>query len=143
MTEPEAKPEAAPVQPTPVPPVPVPPPTIVVKDDDEPSRSTRDILLIISAIGIVISNIIVLYRSEQTNTKVDSVKEHAVRSTEASDKKLDGIHELANANLTKANDSLADVNKQLQDANGRIGKLEQLLIEEKKPEEKPKPEEDP
>jgi 5-bromo-4-chloroindolyl phosphate hydrolysis protein len=95
-----------------------------------PPRTTTEWLVIIAAIGVVLVNVVNAYH---TNSKVDAARdqarETAILTEETADstgKKLDEIHELTNSNLSS-------VNKQLEQANARIEKLEQLLLKEKDP----------
>ena len=79
--------------------------------------TSSEIVTIIAAIGVVIVNIIVAWR---TGIKVEVAQQNTERNMELNSTKLDKIHELTNSNLTA-------VKADLSIANERIIKLENLL----------------
>lgn len=127
MTETEKKEPAAPiVVEAPATPAPAPqivPTPIVIQDKDEPARSTRDVLLIIAAIGAVVVNVVAVAGGVYMNAKIEAAKEQSKAQATNADEKLDVIHEQTNSNLTGVND-------RLDKAYTKIESLEKLLSEE-------------
>lgn len=128
MTESEPKKESPVLVEAPAPP-PVQPTAPAVVVEAESARSTRDVLLIIGAIGAVVGNVVVLAGGIYFNAKIEASKEQAAQVAVDADKKLDVIHEQTNSNLT-------GVNERLERAYTKIETLEKLLKTEEDPEEK-------